>query len=68
MSAGSIPRTALRPAEAAESLGVSPDHFRRYIDHELRWIRQGRLRLVPVAEIERWLAENAERILEEARR
>jgi hypothetical protein len=33
--------------------------------HELRWIRRSALKLVARAELERWLAENAARVLEE---
>jgi hypothetical protein len=29
-------------------------------------VRRGKLRLVPVSELERWTAENAERVLEAA--
>lgn len=57
------PRIALTREEAARSLGVSLDSFERYVQPDLKLIRRGRLRLVPVAEIERWVAENAERTL-----
>jgi excisionase family DNA binding protein len=53
------PRLALTVTEAAEALGVSPDHFREHIDRELRWIRRGRKRLVAVRELEAWLDRNA---------
>ena len=55
-----VPRVALTPAEAAESLGCSPEFFRKHIDCELRWIRRGRKRFVPVVELERWAEQNAE--------
>lgn len=54
-----LPRTALTKAEAAESLGVSVDHFERHVQAELRLIRSGRLVLVPVAELERWANDAA---------
>jgi excisionase family DNA binding protein len=54
-----IPRLALTPDEAAASLGVSRDYFDEHIRPELRVIRRGRRILIPVAEIERWLVENA---------
>jgi excisionase family DNA binding protein len=57
------PRIALTREEAAGALGVSLDSFERYIQPDLRLIRRGRLRLVPVAELEAWVAENAERVL-----
>jgi hypothetical protein len=58
----SVPRLALRPPEAAQSLGVSEDHFTSHIAHELKWIRRGRLKLVPTDELREWARRNAERI------
>ena len=58
-------RLALSRAEAAASIGVSLDSFERHVQPELRLIRRGRLRLVPVRELERWLDANAGRVLEE---
>ena len=57
----SVPRIALTPPEAAAALGVGPDFFDANVAPELRVIRRGRKRLVPVSELERWAAENAER-------
>ena len=64
MSAKTL-RLALTRAEAAASLGVSLDSFERHVQPELRVIRRGRLRLIPVAELERWLDSNASRVLED---
>ena len=61
----SVPRIALTPAEAAAALGVGPDFFDANVAPELRIVRRGRKRLVPVSELERWTAENAGRVLEE---
>jgi hypothetical protein len=61
----SIPRIALTPPEAAAAIGVGPDFFDANVAPELRLVRRGRKRLVPVAELERWTAENAERVLGE---
>ena len=58
------PRLALTPAEAAEALGISRSHFDRFVRDELRLVRSGKLRLVPVAELERWLERSAARTLE----
>lgn len=58
------PRLAYSPAEAARALGVSRDYFDRHVLPELRVVRRGRLRLIPVAELERWLVESACRVLE----
>lgn len=63
--AASIPRIALTPAEAAAAIGVGPDFFDEKVAPDLRLIRRGRKRLVPVTELERWTAENAERVLGE---
>jgi hypothetical protein len=56
-----IPRVALDRTEAAAALGISLDSFERHVQPDLRLIRRGRLRLVPVAELERWAGEQAER-------
>jgi excisionase family DNA binding protein len=58
------PRLALSPDEAARALGVSRDYFDEHVLPELRVVRRGRRRLVPVREIERWLDETARRALE----
>jgi hypothetical protein len=63
--AASIPRIALTPPEAAAAIGVGPDFFDTNVAPELRVVRRGRKRLVPVSELERWTAENAERTLGE---
>lgn len=60
-----IPRISLTPAEAAAAIGVGPDFFDANVALDLRLIRRGRKRLVPVSELERWTAENASRTLEE---
>lgn len=59
----SIPRIALTPPEAAAALGVGPDFFDANVAPELRLVRRGRKRLVPVTELERWTVDNAERVL-----
>ncbi|HEX5762774.1 MAG TPA: hypothetical protein VFY04_06595 [Solirubrobacterales bacterium] len=58
----SIPRIALSPPEAAAAIGVGLDFFNANVAPELRLVRRGRKRLVPVSELERWTAENAERV------
>jgi hypothetical protein len=58
-----IPRIALTIPEAAASIGVGVDFFAAHVQPELRIIRRGSKRLIPVAELERWAAENAERVL-----
>ena len=39
---------------------MSVDSFERHVQPTLRLVRLGRMRLVPVPELERWLSENAE--------
>ena len=55
-----LPRLALTRAEAAAALGMSLDSFERRVQPELRIVRRGSLRLVPVAEPARWADEAAE--------
>lgn len=59
-----VPRIALTPPEAAEALGVGITFFDQEVAPELRVIRRGRKRLIPVAELERWTTENAETLFE----
>jgi hypothetical protein len=55
-----ILRRALKREEAALSLGMSLDSFEKYVQPTIRMIRRGKLRLVPMRELDRWLEENAE--------
>jgi len=57
------PRYALTRAEAAASLGISVDSFERHVQDELALIRRGKLVLVPLAELERWTEQNADRLV-----
>lgn len=63
LPASPVPRLALRRGEAAAAIGVSEDFFRENIAPELRWTRprDGRVQIVSVREIERFLDENARR-------
>jgi hypothetical protein len=61
-----VPRLALSRAEAAAALGISLDSFERYVQPDLRVVRRGKLRIVHVEELERWLRDNGERVLENA--
>jgi len=61
----SIPRIALTPPEAAAAIGVGPDFFEEHVAPELRLIRRGRKRLVPVTELESWVAQSASRSMAE---
>jgi excisionase family DNA binding protein len=57
---GGVRRLAVSKREAAAALGVSVDFFEEQIAHELRMVRRGRRRLVPVRELERWLDKHAD--------
>jgi hypothetical protein len=52
-------RLAYSKAEAAAALGVSIDFLEEHILSELCVIRKGRLVLVPVKELERWVDRSA---------
>jgi hypothetical protein len=58
-----LPRVALTPAEAGQSLGCSTEFFREHVDLELRWIRRGRKRFVLSLSSKRWAEQNAEGVL-----
>jgi len=61
-------RLALSKREAADALGVSVDFLEEHVMQELRIVRRGRRRLIPVRELERWLDENAALVVEARRR
>lgn len=54
-------RLLLTRAEAAESLSVSLSHFKRHVQPHLLLVESGTRRLVPVAELERWVGERMAR-------
>jgi excisionase family DNA binding protein len=56
---GLLGRLALSKCEAADALGVSVDFLEEHVMHELRVVRRGRRRLIPVGELQRWLDANA---------
>lgn len=55
----SPPRLSLTVKEAAEAVGMSESSFKRHVQPELRIVRRGSLRIIPIPEIERWLEGNA---------
>jgi hypothetical protein len=55
---------AVTPIEAASMLSMSRDSFDRYVRDEIRVVRRGRLVLVPVSELARWLDCSAARTLD----
>jgi hypothetical protein len=56
-----VPRLALRVWEAADSYGVSVDWFEEHVLPHVRWYREGRMKLIPVAELVRYLDERSRR-------
>ena len=63
VSAGTPPRLALSPDEAAAALGCSRDFLDEHVAHELRWVRKGRRKFVAIRELEAWLEKSAARTL-----
>lgn len=61
-------RLALSPDEAAAAVGVSRDFFDEHVAPELRIVRKGRRKLIPVRELDRWLDESATSTLDLHRR
>jgi hypothetical protein len=57
------PRLALDVAESCQALGVSWDFWTQHVAPEVRIVRRGRRKLIAVAELERWLEENAHAVL-----
>src|SRR3954451_22404119 len=55
----SPPRLGFTVEEAAEAIGMSESSFKRHVQPELRIVRRGSLRIIPLPEIERWLEGNA---------
>ena len=47
-----VPRVALTRLEAAAALGMSLDSFERHVQPELKLVRRGKLRLIPVVDAE----------------
>ena len=58
------PTLALSVDGACEALGVSWDTWREHIEPSIKLVRLGRRKLIPVAELERWLDDHAETALE----
>ena len=60
-------RVASRPlatdvAGACHLLGVSWDYWAEHIAPDIPQVRRGRRRLIPIAELEKWLVANAESV------
>lgn len=55
------PRLAYTVNDAAAALSVSRDFFEAWVLPEISTFKVGRLRIVPVAELYKWVADNARR-------
>lgn len=63
-----VPALALRPAQAAEALGICERTLYEWVrdpDLRLPHIRQGRMILFPVDRLRAWLADRAEQSTDE---
>jgi hypothetical protein len=58
-----VPCVALTREEAAASLGISLTAFEQYVQPNVRLIRRGKIRVVPVRDLERWADQAAEQVL-----
>lgn len=58
--ASAVPPIALTKKEAAAALGISINSLERHVIPGVRVIRRGKLVLIPVRELTRWVDENAE--------
>lgn len=55
LAPGHVPTLALHVEHAAASLGLSASAFRRDVLPTIRSVKVGRVRIVAVTELERWL-------------
>lgn len=61
-----VARIAYTRAEAAHALGMSVDSFERHVQPYVRLVRRGKLRLIPLTELQTWLDDNAEQTVKGA--
>jgi excisionase family DNA binding protein len=60
------PTLALSVEEACAALGVSWDFWNEHVASEIRIVRLGRRKLIAVTELQRFLDEHGEHVLEDA--
>ena len=58
----SAPALALSVEQAGEALGVPWDTWRAHIEPDVRLVRVGRRKLIPVSELQAWLDRHAESV------
>jgi hypothetical protein len=61
-----VPTLALDVSEACQAIGCSWDFFTEHVAPEIRIVRLGRRKLIAVTELQRFLDEHGERLLEDA--
>lgn len=61
------PRLALSVDEACQALGVGWDFWSEHVAPTVPIVRKGRRKMIPVASLEKWLAENAEVVADATR-
>jgi hypothetical protein len=64
VAVAAVPRLALSIEEACAALGVSWDFWAAHIAADVRMVRRGRRKLIAVTELQRWLDESGEKVLE----
>jgi hypothetical protein len=57
------PCLAVQHKDAPDVLGMGKTSFEKYVAPDIRCVRRGSLRLYMVRDLERWLDQNAERVL-----
>lgn len=55
-----IPALGLTIAQAQAALSVGDEFWREHVAHEIRLVRLGSRKIVPVSELQRWLDAHAE--------
>ena len=58
----SPPTLALSVEQACQALGVSWDTWRAHVEPDVRLVRLGRRKLIPVSELQAWLDRHAESV------
>jgi hypothetical protein len=56
------PALGLTVEKACAALGIGYDFWRDHVEHEIRIVRRGKRKIVPVSELQKWLDKNAEAI------
>jgi hypothetical protein len=59
-----VPRVSFTRQEAAQSLGVSLSFFAEHVQPQLKIVRRGSVRLVPLRELDRWVEREAQAVIE----